>query len=363
MGTLFFTGFPGFLGAELLPRLLARCPGQRAACLVQSKYADVARRRLREIETAHPELAGRIDIVEGDITQPRLGLTAADALRSGVVEIYHLAAVYDLGVGRDLAMRVNVEGTRRMLEFACECPALERFQYVSTCYVSGKYAGVFSEEDLDHGQAFHNFYEETKFLAEVEVQKCMREGLPATIYRPAVVVGDSATGATQKYDGPYCIIRVLLRQPKVAILPTIMDDPTRTEVNLVPRDFVIDAITYLSGASESRNQVYQLSDPNPLTVEKLIDVLARATRRRVVRVPVPLGAAKLLLTHVPGVSRMMGIPPDTLDYFVHPARYATARTQAALEAGGIRCPRFDEYVDRLVAFVRAHPEIGSAAMV
>jgi thioester reductase-like protein len=361
MGTLFFTGFPGFLGAELLPRLLARSPGQRAACLVQPKYAGLARRRAREIEDARPELKQRIDIVEGDITQPDLGLAGAQALRNSIVEIYHLAAIYDLSVGRQFAMRVNVDGTRNMLEFACECPGLDRFQYVSTCYVSGTHPGTFSEKNLDCGQRFHNFYEETKFLAEVEVQKQMSRGLPATIYRPAIVVGDSRTGMTQKYDGPYSVIRFLLRQPKIAILP-MMGHPDRTEVNVVPRDFVLDAITYLSGRPESRNCVFQLADPNPLTVSRMVEEIGRATARKLIRIPAPLYATKLCLRYVPGMSSLVGIPADTLDYFAHPVHYETSLTQEALGAGGIRCPRFPEYIDRLVEFVATHPEIGSAAM-
>lgn len=361
MSAIFFTGFPGFLGCELLPRILARAPEQRAVCIVQNKFAGLARQRARELADTHPELEGRIDLVEGDITRPGIGLSEPGGLRKGIREIYHLAAIYDLSVGREIAMRVNVEGTRRMLEFAADCPSLERFQYVSTCYVSGTHAGAFSESDLDKGQRFHNFYEETKFLAEVEVQKRMREGLPAIIYRPSVVVGDSSTGTTQKYDGPYSIIRFLLRQPRLAILPTL-GNPKTSEVNVVPRDFVSDAITFLSGRAESKGKVFHLADPNPLTVDQMGQELARATGRSVIRVPIPLRPTKLLLAHVPGMRQLIGIPADTLDYFVHPARYGTAATQPALEAGGIRCPRFTEYVDHLVEFVIAHPEVGSEAM-
>ncbi len=330
-------------------------------CLVQSKFAGLARTRADELASIHPELEGRIDIVEGDITERGLGLAADAQLRDAIVEIYHLAAVYDLSVPRQAGMRVNVDGTKNMLDFAGECAFFERFHYVSTCYVSGNYAGVYSEKDLDRGQSFHNYYEETKFLAEVEVQKCMREGLAATIYRPAVVVGDSSTGATQKYDGPYFIMRFLMRQPRTAILP-VVGDPKKHEVNLVPRDFVLDGITYLSGRPESRNQVYQLADPSPPTVEDLIQELSRVCDRKVIRVPLSLGLAKAAILHVPGVNSLIGIPADTLDYFVHPTRYATDRTQAALRSSGVRCPRFPEYAGRLVEFMRHHPEVGSAAM-
>ncbi len=360
MGTVFFTGFPGFLGSELLPGVLARSPEHRAVCLVQTKFAEIARMRAVEMERVHPHARGRISIVEGDITKPGLGMASA-AVGSGVVEIYHLAAVYDLSVRRDFAMRVNVEGTRHLLDFACDCPAIERFHYVSTCYISGTHPGLFSEDDLDRGQRFHNYYEETKFLAEVEVQKSMRGGLPATIYRPAIVVGDSETGATQKYDGPYFVMRFLLRQSGLAVLP-VVGDPAHADANVVPRDFVVQAISYLSGIENSRNRVYQLADPNPLTVDEMIRELSRATRRKVIRVPLPLPTAKFMLRRVPGVERLMGIPADALDYFAHPARYGTEHAQAALAGSGIRCPNFREYVDTLVRFVTAHPEIGAAAM-
>lgn len=363
MPVVFFTGFPGFLGRELLPRVLARRGDAEAVCLVQPKFAGLARQRAAELAVEHPSLAGRVRVVEGDITAPDLGLGAAGReLRGRVDEVYHLAAVYDLSVGLGLAMKVNVDGTRHVLNFSKECAGLSRFQYVSTCYVSGRYDGVFTEDHLEEGQSFNNFYEETKYLAEVEVQADMRKGLPATIYRPAIVVGDSTTGATQKYDGPYFVIQWLLRQPPLAVMPVI-GDPERTELNVVPRDFVTDAIAYLSGRPEAAGRVYNLADPAPLTVDAMLETLESATGRKMVRVPLPLGVAKGAIDHVPGVYPLMRIPSSAIDYFVHPTRYGTARTQADLAGSGIRCPTFPEYAGRLVEFVREHPEIGSAAMV
>src|SRR5262249_44829249 len=148
-------------------------------------------------------------LVVGDITAPDLALGGGAPARDDVRAIYHLAAVYDLSVARDLAVKVNVDGTRHVLDWAGACPHLERLHYVSTCYVSGRYAGVFTEEDLEKGQTFNNFYEETKWQAEVLVRGRMQSGLRATIYRPSIVVGDSTTGATQKLDGPYYFLRWL----------------------------------------------------------------------------------------------------------------------------------------------------------
>lgn len=363
MSILFFTGFPGFLGSALLPRVLERAPGARAVCLVQPRFAALARERVGEMRGAHPHTAERVQVVEGDITRPGLGLTALQRkdLHAGVSEIFHLAAVYDLSVPRDLAMRVNVDGTRHVLELAGGCPGLARLQYVSTCYVSGRHHGLFRETDLERGQTFNNFYEESKYLAEAEVHQARRAGMPVTVYRPSVVVGDSRTGETQKYDGPYYVIQWLLRQPRMALMP-VVGDPRQTVFNVVPRDFVIDAMAYLSGSSETAGHTYALADPDPPTVDQMLVMLARATERRMVRIPLSRKLARGAIEHVPGVNRLLRIPASAVDYFVHPTRYGTDAAQAALAGSGIQVPPFASYAARLVEFVRAHPEIGASAM-
>jgi nucleoside-diphosphate-sugar epimerase len=355
MATLFFTGFPGFLGSELLPRVVSRTDDV-AICLVQPKFRALAEERARQIEASHPALTNRIRIVEGDLT---LALDHADA--ADVREIYHLAAVYDLSAPRELGMRVNVTGTARVLDLAERAPRLERMHYVSTCYVSGRHTGVFAEEDLERGQRFNNFYEETKQLAEIEVRKRMAR-IPITVYRPSVVVGDSVTGATQKFDGPYFVMQWLMRQPKLAVLP-VVGRPSRYRFNVVPRDFIIAAMTYLSGLKTNAGATYALADPNPLTVDETIDVIAEATGRTVLRIPMTKSVAKGALQYVPGVYRLMRIPPAAVDYFTHPTTYDTTRATTDLAAAGIRAPGLKEYAGNLVAFARAHPEIGSAAMV
>lgn len=352
--TVLMTGFPGFLGSSLLPSILRRTGGD-ALCLVQPKFTEVAERRADELG-----LRDRIRLLPGDITRPGLGI-AADEL-GAVTEAWHLAAVYDLAVERQLALRVNVDGTRNVLDALAACPGLQRFHYFSTCYVSGRYAGPYAEDDLEVGAPFNNYYEETKHLAEVEVRRRMADGFPATIYRPAIVVGDSRTGETQKFDGPYFIMQWLLRQPERATLP-MAGDPATTRVNVVPRDFIVAAVGYLSGLERSAGRSYQLADPHPLTVEQMMDTLADATGRKVIKVPLPRRVAKGALAHVPGVYRLMRIPPEAVDYFVHPTHYLTDHMREDLAGSGIEPPSFPSYVDRLVAFMRAHPEIGAAAMV
>ncbi len=361
MNAILFTGFPGFLGSELLPRVLARATNAEAVCLVQAKYLAAATERVCEMVAANPALAGRVRLIEGDIALPDLGITRSKFLEARVVEIFHLAAVYDLSVSRDLAMRVNVEGTKHMLAFAARCPKLRRFQYVSTCYVSGRYAGTFTEDMLEEGQRFNNFYEETKYLAEVEVQRAMREGMPVTIYRPSVVVGDSESGATQKYDGPYYALQWILRQPRLAVMP-VVGDGSSTRFNVVPRNFVVDAIASLSAREESEGRVYQLADPHPLTINEMLRVFGRRTHRRLVKLRLPKLVAKTAIDLVPGVYGLLRIPSSAIDYFVLPTHFTSAHTQEDLEGSGIACPPFREYAGQLVTFMRAHPEVGAVGM-
>lgn len=361
MSLFFFTGFPGFLGSELIQRLLLRRKDVDALCLVQPKFARLARARAAAITTTIGADPARIRIVEGDITAPDLGGQIDADDRREIAEIFHAAAIYDLSVGRALATRVNVNGTRNVLDFAETCPAFQRLHYVSTCYVSGCWPGTFGECDLEVGQEFNNHYEATKYLAEVAVRQRMAAGMPATIYRPAIVVGESTTGATQKYDGPYYVLRWMLRQGRVAVVP-VVGDIRHTELNVVPCDFVIDAMDWLSASLCSLGKTYQLADPEPPTVERVLDALARASGKRVIRVRLPLGLAKLAIDRVPGVERLLRIPSAAIDYFVHATHYDTTHATRDLRGSGITVPRFEEYAGLLVEFMRTRPEIGSAAM-
>lgn len=363
--TIFFTGYPGFLGSELLPRILARSPRAEAVCLVQDRFLSAAEARTEAIVEAAPALAGRIRHVVGDITAPDLGLgDDYQAIADTTTEIYHLAAVYDLSVGRDLATRVNVDGTRYVCNFAAACPRLDRLHYVSTCYVSGRYAGIFREDDLEKpGQTFNNHYEETKHHAEAVVRRRMAAGLPATIYRPAVVAGDSQTGETQKLDGIYFMIRWVLRQPKLAAVVPALGDPDVFRFNVVPRDVVVDAIAELSGRADTLGQCYAIADPEPMTIAEVLDAIETASGRSLIRVWLPVAVARAALEKVPGVEALLGIPPDSADYFVHPTYYDTRHAEAALAGTGILEWDREAWMQALVDFTARHMEMTSDAMV
>lgn len=358
------TGFPGFLGSALLPRLLARREGMSAVCLVQPRFLAESRHRLDDIEAAHPDVAGRVQLVEGDITEADLGID--DASRQGlgeVAEVWHLAAVYDPAVTEDLARRVNVDGTARVLDFCRQRGSLTRLHYVSTCYVSGHYDGEFTEDMLDEGQSFANHYVSTKFEAEKLVRAAMAEGLPVTIYRPGMVVGDSTTGETQKYDGPYFAATFLRRQlqPRVVIAPytPAMD---RVRVAVVPRDFVVAAMDELSVQPDTVGMTFALADPDPPTPRQLLETFARLLDRRLVWVRVPLGMLKSIVGSVPGLERIVGLPAEALDYFDAPSRYPTTNTVKALEGTGVTCPPFADYAATLLDYMTKHPEINASAM-
>jgi thioester reductase-like protein len=359
MKTILFTGFPGFIGMRLLPRLLELQPGARIACLVQEKFLDTARASLAALAKGHEHTRGHIELVAGDITAAGLGIEAAKAkaLRSSLWQAWHLAAVYDLAVARDVGRRVNVDGTRNVLDFVASAPSFERLQYVSTAYVSGTAHGVFRETDLDVGQGFKNHYEETKFQAEVEV---VHSRVPATIYRPGVVVGDSRTGETAKFDGPYLVLRMMERLPSPGVFFRI--GTSRGTVNIVPVDFVVEAMARLGATSASSGRTYHLCDPQPHSPVELAEMFARASGRRFVFVPVPLGLARACFAPRP-VQHFFGMPQQALDYFHDTVRHDTTQASRDLGALGIECPRLADYLPRLVAFYRSHRDaVRSEAM-
>jgi len=355
----FFTGFPGFLGSALLSRLLVRTDDQ-LVCLVQPHYREQAESRATELTDDANVDRDRIRLVKGDITDPELAVDEYESLRRDARVVYHLAAVYDLGVERRLAERVNVDGTRHVLDFALGADA-ERFHYVSTCYVSGRYDGRFTHDDLDVGQSFHNHYEATKFEAERLVQEEMANGLPATIYRPAIAVGDSRTGETQKFDGPYYLLKLVLRQWPVAVVPVPLK-PSATRLNVVPRDFVVDAMAAVSAREESVGEVYQLCNPHPPTIGDLVRTLGRAAGRRVVPVRGTTRLSRIATERLPGVADGLGIEPASLPYLSQPTTYTDQNTRAALSGTDVRCPLFSSYADVLVDYAREHLDEGAGAM-
>ncbi|MCB0349256.1 MAG: SDR family oxidoreductase [Bdellovibrionales bacterium] len=354
---ILLTGFPGFLGSFLISSLLDLIPKEtQIVCLVQDKFLALAKEKI----SSHPEWTDRVLVVIGDITKANLGLTKE--WNDRVENIYHLAAVYDLSVSKDLAHTINVEGTKNVLQFAKACKQLKRLDYVSTCYVSGRIPGHFFETDLAKEQTFNNFYEETKFHAEEEVEKARRDGLPVTIYRPSIVVGDSASGWTQKFDGPYYIMQWVDRQKFAAVLPAL-GDYERIQVNLVPVDFVSNAIARLSQQTFSIGKTYQLADPNPPTIKEFLGLLEGVMHKKILTVPFPAYLTKLSLKHIAPLRNWMKINPDTIDYFTHPTVYDTTNATEDLGRLDVKCPKLKSYLPKLVSHMQSVKERSTEAMI
>ena len=245
-------------------RLLEEDAELRVVALVEPSMAGAAR-------AAAAEIGGdRIEILEGDIGERRLGLADADweRLTAEVTSAFHLAAIYNLAVPLELAQRVNVDGTGNVLELCAACDRLQRLNYVSTAYVAGVRKGVVYEHELALGQAFKNHYESTKFQAEVWVHEAM-DAVPTTIYRPAIVVGDSRTGETQKFDGPYYMLRVISSASRAECRSRSSGGP-RAPFNVVPVDFVVDALVAGSKSADAVGETLHLVDPEPVTASELL---------------------------------------------------------------------------------------------
>ena len=351
--TVFVTGFPGFIADRLLERLA------RTSCrfilLVQSSFITRAKHEIERIAALDDRRIEDFQLVEGDISKPDLGLSPADAaaVREQTTHLFHLAAVYDLAVERELAMRVNVGGTRNVVAFARSMPQLRHFHHVSTCYVAGKREGVILETELRHDAGYRNFYEESKYLAEMEVQS-VNNDLPVTIHRPAVVCGDSQTGETVKYDGVYYLIHYLLKWPNMLSLFNIGNH--KVSLNLVPVDFVVDAIAALAFDPRAIGKTVQLADPSPLTTNQLFNAIAKSINGKRSRMTAPASWVRFFLM-LPPSPRITGLPHHAVPYFFVKQLYDSSQAQQLLAPHNIHCPPFESYVDRIVDFARRHPTL------
>jgi thioester reductase-like protein len=355
--TVFVTGFPGFIAGRLLERLAIE--GARLLLLVQSCFVDRARVQLERIahQTGNP--LSNFRILEGDIAKTDLGLTRQDLeiARSQATVIFHLAAIYDLAVARDVAIQVNVGGTKNLNAFAQALPNLRHYHYVSTCYIAGKRKGRILETELQHAAGFRNYYEESKYLAEIEVD-ALKSALPITIHRPAVVCGDSKTGETAKYDGVYYLIHYLRKWPSLLRLFNIGNHDV--SLNLVPVDFVVDAMVALARDPRAIGKTLQLADPNPVATHELFNTIARRLKGSDSRMTVPASVVHFILM-LPPSPRITGLPHHGVPYFFLKQTYDTKQARELLEPHDLRCPPFSSYADTIVDYAVSHPVLDASS--
>jgi thioester reductase-like protein len=341
------TGFPSFTATRLAQKILIDDDEARIILLVRDKFAQAASELLDPLPDSRRR---RVEILVGDVCDMDLGLSGSEVkqLAEDVTTIHHVAGIYFHGVDRKVAERVNVDGTRGVVELAGECKRLRRLAHWSTATVSGRRKGIILEEELDEGQAFHNFYEETKFEAE-KLARAAQRRLPVTIFRPGVIVGDSRTGEIDRFDGPYYLMVLIVQGPLDMHLP--LPGRGAAPLHLVPIDFVIDAAYALSLDERAAGGTFHLVDPNPFAARQVYELVAERAHKKRPRGFIPAGLARAVM-RTPGFERLARAPRSFLESFDHLAFYNGRHAQALLRGTGIECPAFDSYVDNLIRYVR-----------
>jgi thioester reductase-like protein len=353
------TGATGFVGMELLARYLERTDRRVYALVRGANERDVTARVKRTLlclfGADHP-YARRVVAVRGDITRPGFGLGGKlDQLAERVSEVVHGAASVSFQLGLEDMRQINVEGTRRVLEFAERAQArggLRRFSYISTAYVAGEHAGCFSEDELDVGQRFRNGYEQSKFEAE---QLVAGARLPVTVLRPSIIVGERDSGWTQSFNVLYWPLRAFSRGAYVA-LPARREAP----VDVVPVDYVADAIFALSQSPEAEGATYHLTaGSNATSVGELVELAAAYFRRPAPRLISP-GVYRrvvhpLLLQAVRDERSRRALSRSEVffPYFEMAVTYDDRRSRVALRGTGITPTPLPRYFDQLLEFALA----------
>ena len=351
----FVTGATGFIGRFLVANLLKR--GEPIYVLVRKSSA----KKLMELRNDYWHATDKQVIgVVGDLGKPNLGISADDAkkLAGKVRHFFHLAAIYDLVASPEDQQKANVDGTRNAVEFA-ETIKAGCFHHVSSIAAAGLYDGVFREDMFEEAEDLDHPYFRTKHDSEGIVRReCAR---PYRIYRPGFVVGDSKTGYIDKIDGPYYFFKFIqkLRQALPPWMPTIGIEGGR--INIVPVDFIADAIDYLAHKKGLDGKCFHLTDPAPHRIGEVLNIFARAghapqmTMRVNARmfgfIPAPIlygiGSLSPVKRMVRAVLADFGIPKDVFQFINWPTRYDNREATKALKGSGISVPHVETYAAKL----------------
>ncbi len=342
--TTLITGFPAFTAKRMIAKLLAAEPDTKLYVLAQERFAADASRLLATLPGRE-----RAEVLVGDVCDMDLGLSSLEyrSLSRELSWIHHLAGIYWMGIDEHTARRVNVTGTRTVLDLARDANRLERLVHWSTAMVSGDREGTFYEEDLEVGQKFHNAYERTKHEAEKLVRAAMRQ-LPITVLRPGIIVGDSQTGEIEKFDGPYYLMVLIATNASGLRLPLLGrgDAP----LPLVPIDYVIEAAWHVARGEGAAGKTFHLVDPAPLTARAVFDGVAEHAHTEKPRGHIPRALARAVLG-MPGLSRLGRGPLAFMDLIDHDVHYDQTNTAVALAGTTIRCPPLADYLSVLVRYV------------
>jgi NAD(P)-dependent dehydrogenase (short-subunit alcohol dehydrogenase family) len=351
----FVTGATGFIGRNLVERLLQR------EGTIYALVRTGSRGRLEELRTGWGADGARVVPIAGDLSQPGLGVSEEDLLtmRGEIDHFFHLAAIYDITADADTQEVANVEGTRHAIELAGAVEA-GCFHQVSSIAAAGLYRGKWREDMFDEAEKLdNNPYFRTKHESERLVRdECPR---PWRVYRPGIVVGDSRSGEIDKIDGPYYFFKALQRLRKVmpSWLPTVGIEGG--EINIVPVDYVAAAIDHIAHKPDLDARTFHLTDPDPKTAGEVINLFAKAADSP--QMGIRLGAdvtqpateaVRTALKLLPPAKRaakvaldQLGLPPETLAYVDYPTSFDSSEAQRALEGSGIEVPPLETYAARV----------------
>ncbi|HKE38859.1 MAG TPA: SDR family oxidoreductase [Casimicrobiaceae bacterium] len=350
----FVTGGTGFIGRFVVANLLNR--GEPVYVLVR-KGSQKKLASLREIWNADET---RVVAVTGDLAKPNLGVAEAEIakLKGKIKHIFHLAALYDINASAEAQELANIEGTRHAIGFA-EAVNAGCFHHVSSIAAAGLYDGTFREDMFEEAEELDHPYFRTKHLAEGVVRnECKR---PWRVYRPGFVVGHSQTGYIDKIDGPYYFFKLIQRMRKVLPpwVPTIGIEGGR--INIVPVDFVADALDYLAHKKGLDRRCFHLTDPAPHRIGEVLNIFAKAAHapqmsmrinaRMFGFIPAPIlygiGSLAPIKRMIRAVLKDLGIPKDVFQFINWPTRYDNREATKALKGSGIAVPHLETYAAKL----------------
>ncbi|NWF47506.1 SDR family oxidoreductase [Hydrogenophaga sp. D2P1] len=358
----FVTGATGFIGKRLVKKLLERKGSVVHFLIRPSSEAKVA--DLREFWGAG---AARVVPVFGDLTAKKLGVSSDDikALKGQIDHFYHLAAVYDLEADAESQIAVNIDGTRNTVELAKAIGA-KHFHHVSSIAAAGLYEGVFREDMFDEAENIDHPY----FMTKHESEKIVRTEckVPWSVYRPALVVGDSRTGEMDKIDGPYYFFKLIQRMRQILPpwMPSVGLEGGR--INIVPVDFVVDALDHISHQKRGSGACFHLVDPMGYRVGDVLDILSKAAHAPKMNLFInaalmgfiPKSVKKGLMALAPvrrvyrAIMQDLGLPEDMMNFVNYPTRFDCRDTLAALKGSGIECPNLKDYAWRLWDYWERH---------
>ncbi len=357
----FVTGATGFIARHLVRRRAAR--GETIHVLVRAGSLP----RLEALREWWGEAARQVIAVEGDLEQPMLGVAPATlaALRGQVTHLFHLGAVYDLAAPASRMEAANVLGTGHVLDFAAEVAA-GHLHLVSSIAAAGLYDGVFDETMFEQATGLEHPYFRTKHDSEAMVRSRCR--VPWRVYRPAMVVGDSASGYIDKIDGPYYLFKLIqkLRRNVPAWFPMLGIEGGY--INVVPVDYVAEALDYLAHLPGHDGECFHLVDPKVRPFGEVMNVFCRAAHaptaglrldlKLLGLVPASirtgLAAAGPIQRIVDQVLQDLGVPRSVVQLLAYPTRFDSRRTRALLDPAGIRVPPLEDYAWRLWDYWERH---------